>query len=111
MIYCMFKKLVDGSLKFEGVASSTEVAQEAIKDGVYVVCPIELDRRYDENIASEGFSGAITVKATVTDQTDQIIATLTALDNLVRNTMIPQLQDIPSTVADLVARVDALEGN
>ena len=114
MIYCMFKILSGESLKFEGVASSETVARQAIKDGSYLVCPIVMDRRYDENIASLGFKEAIVVKAILSDVTEQIASTLTSLDNLVRDVMIPQLQplvnaDLPGQISDLVSRVDALE--
>jgi len=109
--------MIEGeSLKFEGVASSQVMAKNAIKDGTYLVCPINLDVRYDENIASEGFSNAIIVKAMTTDNADQMLAMLTSLDTLVRDTMIPQLQPIVSAdliglIGSLTDRVEALESS
>lgn len=112
-VYCIFKILADDTKKFEGVATNKEIAKAAIKDGNYLVCPIETDRRYDADIASEAFPGAVLVRPVVLDLQQDIMDALSdlsgsvsTLDTFVRSTVVPQVQN---ELSGIKTRLDALE--
>ena len=89
MLYSIFKKQADGTVKLEGVATSQTQAEALPVDGTYIIVPITENTRYDE--IGEGTAGAVIVKPVATDRAERLSAEV--------ETLKAQMADLQSEVA------------
>jgi len=111
IVWLVCEKASNGKLTPIGIFETATTAANSVAAGVYVGIPITINQLHTANIVDEGMPGAITHTAKATEVSDSLQAakqTLDALDDLVRNTVVPTIQ---SELDGIKNRLDVLEGS